>query len=509
MSPDHSPPTSAGPLRRRRTRVLVWIARLLGLGLALSVLGHLALERGTRMSPPLIESHQLPRDEPLVRPTDDPSRLELGPSYLRRRGAIREIRLVGSPEEIGYRHARLAYPELVAIERSLHEQFQHFVPLAPLRWALVDLARWRFRALEGSVPSDRRRELGAQALGFDPDPFSGGMPTYQRFVFLSSLYDIMLSFEHSPLVGCSSFALRGDGAGGGHHLLGRNFDFEGPQILDDRKAVFLVLETGRIPYATVSWPGFVGAASGMNAAGLGIVVHGARAREPQPQGVPVASTVRDLLGQARSVAEALELLGPLDPMVSHMLLLADGSGAAAVVERAPGEPIHVRRGEGSSVALTNHYEGPLASDPANLRVRDESTSVPRRRRLDELLENVPDRCTVERAVKILRDKRGVGGVELPLGHRHAIDGLVATHSIVMDLSDRDLWVSEGPHAAGRYLRFDLATLLTADAVSGPAEPIESIAADEILSDGRLQAWQHAGAPHPLLRPPSSAAPQAP
>jgi hypothetical protein len=313
-------------------------------------------------------------------------------------------------------------------------------------------------------------------------------------VFLNSLYDVMLAFERSPLVGCSSFVLRGGAAAQGHALLGRNFDFEGPSVLDGNKAVFLIHEMDRIPYASISWPGFVGVSSGMNALGLGIVVHGARARSPRTSGDPVAMTVRDLLGTARDTAEAVTLLDTRHPMVPHILLVADAHGEVAIVERAPGEPPFVRKVEGERMALTNHFEGPWASDPKNLDVMRHTSTRTRRQRLDELLTNLPAGASVERAVSVLRDKRGLGDVELPLGHRSAIDALIATHSVVMDLTARELWVSEGPHAAGRYVRFDLGSLLDrADAPPG-LEPLVTIAADDVLRDGRYQRWVDAGSP---------------
>ena len=52
-------------------------------------------------------------------------------------------------------------------------------------------------------------------------------------------------------------------------------------------------------------------------------------------------------------------------MVSHLVLIADASGDVAIVERAPGEPaVRAARAAGK-VPLTNHFEGPLARDPAN------------------------------------------------------------------------------------------------------------------------------------------------
>jgi isopenicillin-N N-acyltransferase-like protein len=97
-------------------------------------------------------------------------------------------------------------------------------------------------------------------------------------------------------------------------------------------------------------------------------------------------------------------------------------------------------------------------------------------------------------VSLLRDKRGKGNVDLPLGHRSAIDALIATHSVVMDLTGRELWVSEGPHAAGRYLRFDLARLLDPGFRPSLPEPLVAISADELLADGRYQRWLDAGSP---------------
>ena len=56
-------------------------------------------------------------------------------------------------------------------------------------------------------------------------------------VYLHSLYDMSLSFDTRRLIGCTSFALRGDAAHEGHTLLARNFDFEAGDIFDEHKAV--------------------------------------------------------------------------------------------------------------------------------------------------------------------------------------------------------------------------------------------------------------------------------
>ncbi len=431
--------------------------------------------------------------EPSVSPTDADLRV-LGPAYARHRGKILEVRLAGTPEEIGHEHGRLLYPEMVENEGTLYEQFAHYVPIPPARWLMMDLSRLQFRHVDEGMPEERRREIAATAAAFAPDPYAGVLPTYHRFVFLNALYDIALSFEHSPLLGCTSFALTDGAAAGGHVVLARNFDFEAGPVFDEKKAVFLVREAGRIPYASVSWPGLVGAVTAMNAEGLALVVHGGRAREPRRVGEPIMHTMRELLGRARTTEEALAILREKAPMVSHMVMLVDAAGDVAIAERAPGEPLFVRRGRGK-VPLTNHFEGPLADDPANRRVEAVTSTRARRMRLDELLENLPAGADVQAIVGVLRDHRGVGGAELGLGHRRSIDALIATHSVVMDATARVMWVSEGPHLAGRYLRFEVGKLLDPAFQPDPADPVVAIPADPILASGAYQAWVRAGSPH--------------
>jgi hypothetical protein len=451
---------------------------------------HIVVGLATRIRPPAIATAT---GEPSAPAAGADLRM-LGPSYARHRGKILEVRLDGTPEAIGHAHGRLLYGAMLENEGTLYQQLEHYVPFPPARWLLADISRLQFRRVDEGMPDERRREIAAQAEAFAPDPYAGFLPTYHRFVFLQSLYDIALSFEHSPLLGCTSFALTDGAAAEGHVLVGRNFDFEAGAIFDEKKAVFLMREAGRIPYASVSWPGLVGAVTAMNAEGVSLVVHGGRAREPRPAGEPIMHTMRDVLGRARSTAEALAILGEKAPMVSHIVMLADASGDVAIAERAPGEPIFVRRGRGK-VPLTNHFEGPLADDPANRRVEAVTSTRSRRARLDELLAALPAGASVEAAIGVLRDRRGTGGGELALGSRRSLDALIATHSVVMDLTARAIWVSEGPHLVGSYLRFDVGKLLAPGYVPRDEDPVEAVAADPILTDGRYDAWVRSGAPH--------------
>jgi isopenicillin-N N-acyltransferase like protein len=418
---------------------------------------------------------------PTVAPPPDVVR-----SWTRVRAGLREVSLQGSPEAIGAAHARLLRERMIVDEGRLWGDYEHFVPFWIARVAIEDLSRVRYRHLDQGIPDARRRELAAESMAFAPDPFANRMPTYQRLVFLHALYDIALSFEHSPLIGCSTFALGSPITSDGHVVVARAFDMETDEVFDRDKAVFLVQEDGAIPFASVAWPGFVGTVTGMNAAGVFVVVHGGRAREPSPQGMPVAFSLREVLERARDTAEAVAVLRAQEVMVSHIVFVADDKGRFAVVERAPGVPAYVRELEGEAV-VTNDFEGPLASDPRNRKVRAETTSVARAKRAHELLDRIAKGTASPRtALDVLRDHGCAEEPSCELGDRRALDALIATHGVVADTTTRSLWVGVGPNLSGKFVRVDLRVLLAPghDPSTDP-EP-ETMPEDPILRDGRFQ-----------------------
>jgi isopenicillin-N N-acyltransferase-like protein len=121
-------------------------------------------------------------------------------------------------------------------------------------------------------------------------------------------------------------------------------------------------------------------------------------------------------------------------------------------------------------------------------VRANTTTLPRRARLDEMLGAVaPHSADVASAVAMLRDHTCAGGVVCQLGDRRAIDALIATHGIVADTTDKILWVSAGPHLSGHFVRFDLKVELSPTHDPTTDAPPETIPDDPILHDGRYDA----------------------
>jgi isopenicillin-N N-acyltransferase-like protein len=446
---------------------------------------HLWVGARARLTPPNI-------GEPGGQPTQVSASLRrFGDSYALSRGKILEVGLRGRPEQIGFEHARLLYPEMVQNEGILLGRFQQQVSNSVFRHVLLDLAELRYAHVDRGMSLARRTEIAAGARGFQPDPYTGIFPTYQRFVYLNALYDMALSFEHSPLIGCTTITFGGDEIDGGGGILARAFDFEVDEVFDDHKAVFFVREDGQIPFASVAWPGLVGVVSGMNADGVAVVVHGARGGTPQAEGEPVVHALRRVLSTAHSTDDAIRALAEQPAMVSHIVIVNDENGRAAVIERVPKKPNFVRFLADKAVT-TNHFEGPSAEDPKNLSVRAKTSTLPRRTRGDELLSRIPAQVSppdaVTDAIAMLRDRQGPGDAKLALGDRSAINALIATHGVVMDTKRRILWVSESPHLLGRFVAFDLKRALAPDYDPAHAPELDSISEDPLLTSGDYARW---------------------
>lgn len=412
------------------------VASCLVLALALA---HAAIRLTTRIPPPAVAVPAAldPRDGVVVR------------------AGLPLVTLAGTPEAIGAANARLEYAHMLDTEGQLWHDFGAHVPWWPVRAGIEDWALVRFRHVDRGIPADRLRELAAQATAFDPDPWVSRMATYQRMLFLHALYDVALPLEHSPVIGCSSLAFRAPAERGGHEIVARAFDFEAGEVFDREKVVYLVHEDGTVPFASVAWPGLVGVLTGMNAAGVFVAVHGGRAGEPTSDGMPVVFSLREVLERAHDTGEAVAILSQQHPMVSHIVFVADGRGAIAVVERVPGVPAFARRSDGTGW-VANAFEGPMAGDPKNLRVLATTSSAARDARLRELLgPGGPPRETVHDALAMLRDHKCAGGVACALGDRRSIDALIATHGVVADTTARVLYVSVGPHLSGRFVGIDL------------------------------------------------------
>jgi hypothetical protein len=461
-----------GGVRRR----LRWLA-IPAMVAAAFFLAYLIFLRVTRIVPPPISDAARAAAELPVEVKGE--RAYVGSNWMSRERGVWEVHLEGEPYAMGFAHSRLGARLLLAQEDYMFSEMAKFVPSKIALFLIRAGVRLRYRHIPDAVPLPRQEEIAGLARGMI-DQHSDFLPTYHRVMFYHSLHDITQGLEHSPLLGCSAFA---SASTNNHLLVGRNFDFEGPEIFDREKAVIFFKPRGKIPFASVAWVGMSGVVTGLNAEGIYVSVNAARMDDKGQDGMPVQLLMRQMMEEARSIDDVVKLVKSTPVMVPDFYLVADGkTGESAVIERSP-KRIEVRRASrllGDSIVLTNHaLTQAFQGDAENDRLKRYLTSGARYRRLDELVKKWHGQLDPKKVLEILRDKKGVGGVELGLGNRNSLDAIIATHSVVVDATNLILWVGEGPHILGKFRAFDLKKeLLGEDRPAPPDLPEDPIATSD-------------------------------
>ena len=412
------------------------------------------------------------------------ARAAVGPNWLSRERGIWELHLEGEPYAMGWAHARLASRLFAEAEGFMFSEMHRYVPSKIALFFIRVGVRLKFRHLPDFIPPDRMLEMAGEARAV-VDGHGDFLPLFHRLVFYHALHDITQGLEHSPLLGCSAFAASGAATASGHLIIGRNFDFEGPEPFDKDKIVLFFKPKGKIPFASVAWAGMTGVVTGMNAEGIYISINAARSDDKGKDGIPVELLLREVMEGARSLDEAIAILRAHEVMVPDFYLIGDGkTGEAAVVERTPAR-MEVRRSRDTLIS-TNHAVAPaFAKDVENDRLRRYTTSDARLKRMTELVHQSRGALDPRRALEILRDKKGQGGEPLGLGNRNTLDAIIATHSVVVDATTLTMWVGVGPHCLGRYVGFDLRKELLGEDRPPPID----LPADPILDGGDLRDFR--------------------
>jgi hypothetical protein len=408
----------------------------------------------------------------------------LGDSFIRTRDGILEARFVGTPYERGYAHGRLAYAQIAGGERDLDLLMRAMVPSSLRRWTLRELLALSIDRSEQSIGDEHLQQIRGVADAEVPDPLPGGWSPYARQLMLHALHDFSQRYVDTiPLSGaCSGFAADGSATADGHVYLARNFDFEAGARFDREKIVAAIVPEKGWRFLTVNFGGLTGVVSGFNEKGLGLSLQSLSGGPTASAGEPSILVAADALQNDETVEQAIARIRAARVFVSDIYLLADASGALAVVEKTP-RKTGVRRSRrvisATNIAMTPEVASLTGPPPAS------SSSPARQERLDELLAPGRPPLDAASAVAILRDRRGKGSEPLGPGNRNAIDALIACHSVVFDLTARRAYVAAAPHTLGRYVCFDLDLLASA----GPGDPryaaLESagIPADPYLESG--------------------------
>ena len=222
------------------------------------------------------------------------------------------------------------------------------------------------------------------------------------------------------------------------------------------KIVIRVKPRQGLEFISVAWGGMSGAVSGINEARIAVTINAAQSSQKRRTGTPVSLVMRQVLQYAKTLEEAIEIIKNSQVFVSDCYLVACGkTSTAVIVEKTPGS-CAVRRADADYIISANHFlSGELKNDPGNLGYMATGTTVDRYRRMTELVQKSRGKLTPEMAATILRDRQVPGTANPGYGNHAAINSLIATHSVIIDVTAGIIWVSQYPHQLGAYEPFGL------------------------------------------------------
>ncbi len=433
---------------------------------------------------------------------------------LAHRGGIAVLRAVGKPHTLGACHGRLLGAAVAQAAAPLERAIEQAVPRGGIAGRLFGGARlrWRLRLVDDAIPPAQLTEVAGVVHG--ADRAAGAAPGYEELVRVQAALDVGEPVAASPGAAYGavargiSFALGAGksaeaGVAGPRLFVARSFSLLGAADGGDAAArapvVAFMRPDGAIPFASVTWPGMVGAVTGINAEGIAVLLHPAPASDVRTTRAaqPTPLVARDVLERAHSLDEAVKIIEQAAPLGAAGFFLADRKGQVAWVERSPGKT-RVVRGPAPPVAGDFFVTEPFLDDADTDRARRTRPSAARVARAAELARRAPI-ASAEQAVAILRDGGGPAGAPLPAGHRAAIDDGEAVHTAVIDPVDMILWVADGQSAGSRFRAFDLAAELAGATgrtapVDLPADPARdgAVAAQLAAARAELRAARSAG-----------------
>lgn len=388
-------------------------------------------------------------------------RLRWGDAELRYVGSIAVVRASGEPFAIGAAHGRLLAPRLPATLDAIAPSIDALS--GPGGWLWPDSMRkdWRLRFVDDGVTDRHRRALAGMVRAAAQ---SGVSRSYQESLRAAVALDIgppstaTAEAQTRNLSRALTVVMPQATAAADRLWIGRSFAL--PGLSDGGEAtsppvLFIARPTGRQAWASVGWPGLTGVVTGVNAAGLAVMVHPTRTRDVRVSrsAAPMALVAREVLEECGELDCAVKKIEATPTLGAAAFVIVDGArGKWAVVDRSPTR-FGVRRAPPGRAVGDVLASTAFADDPENDRQLRTSASVPRVARAERLATIAP--TDAGEVAALLRDRRGVNDAALPLGHRAAIDDVAAAHVIILDPASLQLWIGDGAGASARLRGFDL------------------------------------------------------
>ena len=255
-----------------------------------------------------------------------------GPARLDVCDNIPVLHLHGTPEEMGTQYGTLLREPLQALDAYLRAALSDEGLRPLLAFA---------KAHEQALPAGVRAELRAIAQAAD-------VP-YLNLVAINVL----------PRMACTGLAVSGKASKDGTLVMGRNVDYFGFG-LEDRASMIVVYHPREgVPVVAVSFLGFIGAFTGINAEGVAfgnMLVFNAREDGVRRDGVPIQIAMRLAAQRSRSAGEMGSALAAQRPLIPMNVMVADAD--EAIVLELGLDGAQTRLPKNGILAVSNSFRTP-------------------------------------------------------------------------------------------------------------------------------------------------------
>lgn len=328
-------------------------------------------------------------------------------------------------------------------EQIFVDEINKNVPSWFFRKLLLFGIAWFNRDLVDFIPKEYLIEIyGISEYFSDEYDYIG--PKFNRIVNYHAAHDIGHAVQNMHLVGCTSVGAWNFSDSSQFMLSGRNFDFYFGDDFSKDKIVLLMNPDQGYKYLSVTWGGFTGVVSGMNEKGLSITLNSAISEIPTSSGTPVSIIARDMLQYASTIEEATTIANRYNSFVSELFTISSlADQKMAVIEKSPSNTA-IFHPSSDTLIVANHYQSnELKFLPLNLDHMENSESVERHTRTEELIMTI-DTLNPNSMASILRDQSGIGDTDIGVGNPKCINQLLAHHAVVFDNVNKTVWVSNYP-----------------------------------------------------------------
>lgn len=238
-----------------------------------------------------------------------------GSGFLEEVDGYRVLHVKGSPYEMGYQQGALLREDIRENVRYLFD-----VKGKEMKVELAGLSLLDPKRVIGGIAASQKKHIPARFFEEMQGVADGAGMDVQ---------DIIVANFIPELFHCSGFALSGSATKDGTLYHGRILDYGCDWKLQEHAVLTVAEPAGKISFVNVTYAGFVGSVTGMNAKKVSIGEMGGKGLGHW-DGVPMALLVRMVLEEAETLDQAVAIFRDHPRTCEYYFVIADGKDGKAV-----------------------------------------------------------------------------------------------------------------------------------------------------------------------------------